>query len=268
MGDQFYIRLAGRIRGPFSLDGLRDQIRRGTFSLNISEVSEDRKTWLQASQIHALSELARSSTSVQGQDSSVDEGEVAHPKSAQWHYTQHGRQVSSTVSTEQLGHLIRQGSIAPNEKIWNETLPDWVNVSQSQFAEGLNEFGGSRMSVHTISSATLGVTGYSLLMYCTVMLVLEMRRSQFVMSENSILLVMLAVDCLIGIGAVVLGHLAINRFLSSQGCLKERNWIVVGLSGGYTVLIVAVILSIATAVSAAGAAPTTACVKSIVNNVS
>ena len=122
MGDQFYIRLAGRVRGPFTVDGLKEQIRRGVFSAHISEVSEDRTNWMRASQIPSLNELLRPSTTAPPA-SPVDHQDVAEPESVLWHYTRHGAKVAATVSTEQLDLLIRQGTIGLNERIWNESCP-------------------------------------------------------------------------------------------------------------------------------------------------
>jgi hypothetical protein len=260
MGDQFYIRLAGRVRGPFTVDGLKEQIRRGVFSAHISEVSEDRTNWMRASQIPSLNELLRPSTTAPPA-SPVDHQDVAEPESVLWHYTRHGAKVAATVSTEQLDLLIRQGTIGLNERIWNETLPDWVEVSQSEFARDAQGTLGHPLSTLTVSSAALGVIGYSVLMYCSVMLVLEMRRSHFAASENVTVLVIMAIDFLIGVSAVVFGHLAINHFRSSNGNQKEHSWIVLGLSGGYAILIVTALLGIAASVSAAGAEPSTTCVE-------
>lgn len=261
MDDQFYIRLAGRVRGPFTVDGLKEQIRRGVFSPHISEVSEDRTNWLRASQIPALTELLWPSTTTHPQASPVDNPDVAEPKPVQWHYTKNGVKAASTVSAEQLDVLIRQGTVALNERIWNETMPDWVEVSQSQFARETQGVIGQRLSTLTVSSATLGVIGYSVLMYCTVMLVLEMRRRHFAASENVTVLVIMAIDFLIGISAVVFGHLAISHFRSSNGNQKEHSWIVIGLSGGYAILIVTALLGIAASMSAARTESSTACVE-------
>jgi len=261
MGDQFYIKLAGRVRGPFTVDGLKEQIRRGVFSPHISEVSEDRTTWTRASQIPALTELSRPSTTAPPQTTPVDALTVAEPTSTEWYYTQHGVQAAATVPTEQLDLLIRQGTIALHDRIWNETMPDWVEVSRSKFAHGSHGADGQPISALTVSSATLGVLGYSVLMCCTVLLVLEMRRKHFAASENFAVLITLAITFLIGISAIAFGHLAINHFRNSRGNQKEHNWIIIGLTGGYTVLIVTAILTVAATVSAASAESSTTCVE-------
>ena len=236
MGDRFYIRLGGRVKGPFTVDGLKEQIQKGVFSLRISEVSDDRINWTRASKVPALTELMHPSTTKQ---QPIDNPDIAERKLTQWNYTQHGIKSESTVSTEELDLLIRQGTIALDEYIWNETMPDWVEVSQSQFAQGTQRVNGQQISILTIASATLGIIGYFVLMYCTVMLVLE-------------------IDFLVGIAAVVLGHLAISHFRRSNGDKKEHSWIVVGLSGGYAILIVAALLGIAVSVSASGTDSSTA----------
>jgi len=255
MGDRFYIRLGGRVKGPFTVDGLKEQIQKGVFSLRISEVSDDRINWTRASQVPALTELMHPSTTKQ---QPIDNPDIAERKLTQWNYTQHGIKSESTVSTEELDLLIRQGTIALDEYIWNETMPDWVEVSQSQFAQGTQRVNGQQISILTIASATLGIIGYFVLMYCTVMLVLEMRRRHFAASGNVTVLVITAIDFLVGIAAVVLGHLAISHFRRSNGDKKEHRWIVVGLSGGYAILIVAALLGIAVSVSASGTDSSTA----------
>jgi len=170
-----------------------------------------------------------------------------------WYYTVKGKQGPTPVSSEQLVDSIRAGTITRNERIWRENLPDWISVAESQFASEFVSSSDRSTSGLAVLSAALGSAGYLLLMLCTVLLVLETRRQHITVSDNIGILAMVAVDFIVGIVAVLLGHLAIQNFRRVPGRPQERYAIVVGLSCGYTAMVISILLGVATAVSSSGA---------------
>jgi hypothetical protein len=62
-------------------------------------------------------------------------------------------------------------------------------------------------------------------------------------------MILLPITFLLGIAALTLGHLSIRNFRRQPGTLKERNLIVVGLSCGYTLLILTLMYSLVLLVS-------------------
>lgn len=105
----------------------------------------------------------------------------------------------------------------------------------------------SRLAIWT---AVVGPAGFIVLMVCTAMVVMRLRASAFAPGENIGLIVLLSCDAILGGVAVMLGHLAIRKFVSSAGTIKERNLIVVGLSCGYTILILCVLYTVVLLISA------------------
>lgn len=106
------------------------------------------------------------------------------------------------------------------------------------------------MAAQTIVAVIVGPIGFILLLVCTAMIVLRLRVGPFVPSANIALIVMLSVDLFLGIISVTLGHLAIIRFHRIPGSTTERNLIVIGLSCGYTILILSLLFAVVLLISA------------------
>ena len=88
-----------------------------------------------------------------------------------------------------------------------------------------------------------------LLLTNTVLVVLSLRTSKFSPSQNIGLMILLPVTFLLGTAALILGHLSIRRYQLLPGSLLERNLIVIGLSCGYTIVILSVMYSLVLLVS-------------------
>ena len=101
----------------------------------------------------------------------------------------------------------------------------------------------------TIWAMVTGPLGFALLLLCTILVVLTLRTSKFAPSQNIGLMILLPITFLLGIAALTLGHLSIRNFRLQPGSLKERNLIVVGLSCGYTIIILSVMYSLVLLVS-------------------
>ena len=106
------------------------------------------------------------------------------------------------------------------------------------------------ISRQAIGTAVAGPAGFVLLMVCTAMVVMRLRSSPFAAGENIGLIVLLLCDLICGSIAVTLGHLAIKKFPHGTGVINERNLIVIGLSCGYTVLILCILYALVLFISA------------------
>ena len=87
-------------------------------------------------------------------------------------------------------------------------------------------------------------------MVCTAIVVTRIRASPFVPSANIGLIALLLSDVVSGTIALIIGHLAVKEFHSKSGTVKERNLIVIGLSCGYSILILCVLYVIVLVISA------------------
>ena len=84
------------------------------------------------------------------------------------------------------------------------------------------------------------------------MIVLRLRLSPFKPSENIGLIILLCMDIVFGGVAIGLGYFAIRLFHEHAGVIRERNLIVIGLSCGYTILILCLLYFVVLLISAFG----------------
>ncbi len=269
MSSQYYIRLAGRVRGPFSLDSLVEQIDRGTVSLQLSEVSTDRRNWSAATAFHEIGEAVgqtagtpRSRKTRSRRKQHVVEFEPVREKpmrqesqpgsrdAEDWRYTLNGKPVDGSVSSAALVQLIRNGTIGPDEKLWNPSLTDWISVGESEFSHALGEPRRLTLSGWARSCSIVGAIAYLLTLGATVCLIRVIRRTQLDVSDNTTVVLLIVLALIFGAVTLWTGHTAIAYFRKQPGSPRERGTIIAGLSGGYTAVIVGVILGIATFFSA------------------
>ncbi|MEO2032543.1 MAG: DUF4339 domain-containing protein [Planctomycetaceae bacterium] len=280
MDESYFTRLAGKVEGPFTLDELADRAARNKFS-SIHEVSFDRASWSAADAL--LSRIRQSKTrrkrrrkkapappksqEVVQEVAPADESSLplrdldrATTRRRKWHYTTNGQRVEHPVSERKLLKLIQSGEVGTDDLVWCDDLADWEPVGdQEEFSDlfGTSSLTGgdstSRdVSRYAVLATVFGLVGYVLLLVCTVMIVLRMRAAPIVFADNIGVLSMALADLLLGVAAVVLGHVGITGFYRLSGSNRERNHIVVGLSSGYTIIIVVVLLTVAASISASG----------------
>ena len=231
MTNPLYIRLGLTVRGPYSLSDLHELAGRGSFSQS-HEVSSDKKTWTSASGHPELFPAVRrpqlpdrnkrhADSADGGIKSNLTPGEATPVSSDE-------RQVA--VSSQR-----RSGQIADDE------------VPASAVAELVRPF-----SQRALWAVVVGPVGFILLLVCTAMIVIRLRLSPFAPAENIGLMVVLGFDLVLGVVSVTLGHLAISQFQVHAGTIRERNLIVIGLSCGYTILILSVLFAVVLLISALG----------------
>ncbi|HEX5272568.1 MAG TPA: GYF domain-containing protein [Gemmataceae bacterium] len=129
---QYYVRIRGKVLGPFDLTQLRRQRDRGQLS-RFHEVSEDRVTWVPASSLGELfpadgaasPPVASPAGAITRQPPRGGSGERAGAETM-WHYTTpRGKQVGP-VTREQLLALLDDGTVTAETLVWNPSLEDWM----------------------------------------------------------------------------------------------------------------------------------------------
>ena len=146
MADQYYIRVRGRVQGPFDSEKLRQLARRGQFS-RLHEVSTDGQQWQSAKEFPELfapvavpvatgstptgqaATTFTPSTSSSGA-SAVQAGMPAMgPNSAPtWYYAYGGRE-QGPVDFATLANLFATRQLQPEVEVWNQGMTSWVSAS-------------------------------------------------------------------------------------------------------------------------------------------
>jgi len=121
----FYLRIRGRISGPFDVSTLQKLVHRGELS-RIHEISSDRSTWSTAGHFEDLfpaspalmvptSEVAEAGNDTE----SAKRQPIEASATALYHYTQRGFTVGP-VSLTILKTLAENGTLLPDDLVWRE----------------------------------------------------------------------------------------------------------------------------------------------------
>lgn len=128
--EQYFIRVRGKVLGPFTLEKLKSLRSRGQFS-RIHEVSTDRTTWQPATMLEPLLGVASVTSLIEVPEKIVERSAMSRPTEpgpgARWHYSAGGER-HGPVSIIELRELIRAGLLANEDLVWREGLPDWIPV--------------------------------------------------------------------------------------------------------------------------------------------
>jgi hypothetical protein len=139
--DQFYVRIRGRVQGPYDTAKLQSLVRRGQLS-RMHEVSTDRSLWRQAAD---FPELFATPTVAQGAARTYQQGgthdgelELEAPASpgGEWFYALNQEQ-KGPVSFEQLKGLLQAGVITGSSLVWREGMSEW---SPAEVVPNLRQF--------------------------------------------------------------------------------------------------------------------------------
>jgi S1-C subfamily serine protease len=132
---RYYVRVRGKVLGPFDLRQLRQQRDRGRLN-RFHELSEDRVHWVPASSVAELFGPEEAPRSGRPEATGItparprEEGAVA-PADAAWHYTdRRGKQVGP-VTRHELLDLLDEGAIDSETLVWNPSLPEWVPLASA-----------------------------------------------------------------------------------------------------------------------------------------
>ncbi|TWT35590.1 hypothetical protein KOR34_04830 [Posidoniimonas corsicana] len=135
MDEQLYVRIRGRVQGPFELDRLRNLVRRGQLS-RIHEVSTDQATWTAAGDYPELFASSGAGVTV-SQDAGREEvaeastsgGSPSTEVSATWYYS-NGQSQQGPVTLPALKSMLQSGMVDSDELVWTEGMDQWVAANQ------------------------------------------------------------------------------------------------------------------------------------------
>ncbi len=142
MAKQYYVRIRGRVQGPFDLDKVRSLVRRGQVS-RMHEVSEDAASWVKAADFGELFESSRSVTEISGSTATTgpqadelrleggSDGNVSANTAGSdgWHYAV-GNSQQGPVAFTALQSLLRSGQLPPETDVWTAGMTDWKPASE------------------------------------------------------------------------------------------------------------------------------------------
>lgn len=163
---QLYIRLRGKMQGPYSTEQLQAFARRGQFS-RTHEVSSDGVSWVRASNYPQLfsneikvldASQPVSTTTVQ------DEIRIGPPQGGrqkpggggEWHYTIGGAELGP-VDFATLQGLVSQGRLGASDVVWTDGMADWLPPSRVPALAGAGSGGAD--SGQSAAPAGVGGTG-------------------------------------------------------------------------------------------------------------
>jgi TM2 domain-containing membrane protein YozV len=133
-GTTYYIRVRGRVLGPYDVAQLKTLRGRGQFG-RANEVSTDRQTWQSAAIIEQLwggTKVTATTTRRQAKDgASVADTAGSGPPSPTltpvWHYAV-GTEHSGPVTVLELRGMIASSQLMPDDNVWKEGMADWIPI--------------------------------------------------------------------------------------------------------------------------------------------
>ena len=135
MPDQLFIRLRGRIQGPFTADQLQAMAKRGQFS-RTHEVSEDGVNWTRAMSRSELFAVPRAEPMTPMELAEEEAPPIQAPPAAGtppraevWYYHQLGVN-HGPVDFSHLQYLVSVGQVAVDDMVWKEGLPEWLPAAR------------------------------------------------------------------------------------------------------------------------------------------
>lgn len=168
----YFIRLRGKVFGPFNVDRLRSMQSRGQFS-RLHDISVDRANWESAGPfLDALARPAAAIDPIEAEPIALAQVPSGPPRAAQaatWYYSV-GAEEHGPVSLLDLRSLRMSGRLHASDLVWREGMGDWQPVSATPELqlEGTSGVAGQavasgdgvyRTSGFAVTSMVLGILG-------------------------------------------------------------------------------------------------------------
>lgn len=158
MADSFYFRVRGEVKGPFSREQIIALVRKKRLGRH-HELSPDGMNWQRAGDIEGLFEsimpeertaeepIEETNATAGNSGSSATSPNTSSfaPQSSggpdDWFYAK-GRNTHGPVSSKDLRAMLATGRVQGTDRIWNESLSDWVPASDvPQFMGSIQDNG-------------------------------------------------------------------------------------------------------------------------------
>jgi hypothetical protein len=154
--ERYFIRVRGKVLGPFTLEKLKSLRSRGQFS-RIHEFSTDRVNWQPATSLESLLGFTMETSAESGPRSAEAYGVVNRDSAAPlhagpgpvatWHYSAGGER-HGPVSILDLRELMRNGLLGPDDLVWKDGLPDWIPIAEVDDLQALTKSSASSPQVN------------------------------------------------------------------------------------------------------------------------
>lgn len=135
MENQFYIRIRGRVLGPYDLEKLQSLARRGQLS-RMHEVSSDTTTWVRASahpELFVNEDIASMAVSQDGQNAThipaPEDGQPRLTSGQRWWYGKNGVELGP-VDQATLQQMLASGGLTPDDIVWTDGMAHWTAARQ------------------------------------------------------------------------------------------------------------------------------------------
>jgi hypothetical protein len=176
MSDRFFFRIRGEVKGPFVREQILSLIRKKRLGRH-HELSEDAVTWQRAGDVPGLFEsIALESIPSQivppeQPSTPLPQSLPANPQDTpaaiqtgdaddDWFYAK-GKNTHGPVSSRELRALLATGRLLGSDRIWNESLSDWVPAEDvPQFMGSVAQTSTSTPPGKSAASQSRGQTGF------------------------------------------------------------------------------------------------------------
>jgi hypothetical protein len=131
VASQFYIRMRGRVLGPYDQEKLQSLAKRGQLS-RMHELSVDATNWVRAStypELFVVDELLITAASPQGpaepHDGVQRQAQPPAPTSRRWWYRKNGAETGPVDETA-LQQMLAAGNVGPDDLVWTDGMGQWA----------------------------------------------------------------------------------------------------------------------------------------------
>lgn len=124
--EKYFVRVKGRVVGPFTVKQLNTLRVRGQFSQS-NEVSADGQNWESAATLESV--FGTTKKTKREIDTDTRESIAPSPDSDQWHYSIDGEQHAATTSAK-IHQMLETGDLNLRDLVWKEGMEDWAPLAE------------------------------------------------------------------------------------------------------------------------------------------
>jgi TM2 domain-containing membrane protein YozV len=139
---QYYIRIRGRVQGPYQIEQIQSLIQKGILS-RIHEISQDQQSWVKAANYPELFNTASAPAAAEyAAPAQTPEFQSAQPQystgsqipatqltEVQWYFNHNGNQ-QGPVNQSQLTQMLASGQLSLETPVWCQGMQEWLRARQ------------------------------------------------------------------------------------------------------------------------------------------